>query len=70
MARYGRLLTKSHWEKVWPLLPKPPRHHCGGGPRASDRKVLKGIPRYCAGAPPGRICRRSFRIPRPVGDGY
>ncbi len=24
MARYGRLLTDAQWEKIAPLLPKPP----------------------------------------------
>ncbi len=43
MARYGRLLTDPQWEKIRPLLPKPPRHGHGGRPRAADRKVLEGI---------------------------
>ncbi len=43
MARYGRLLTDAQWEKIWPCLPRPPRHRRGGRPRADDRKVLEGI---------------------------
>ena len=43
MPRYGRLLTDAQWERIRPLLPKPPRHRRGGRPRAPDRKVLEGI---------------------------
>ncbi len=43
MPRYGRLLTDAQWEKIRPLLPKPPARSRGGRPRASDRKVLEGI---------------------------
>jgi transposase len=40
MARYGRLLTDTQWEKIRPLLPQRAR---GGRPAANDRKVLEGI---------------------------
>lgn len=44
MARHGRLLTNTQWEKIRPLLSTPPRHRHGGRSCASDRKVLEGIP--------------------------
>ena len=43
MPRYGRLLTDAQWEKIRPLLLRPPRHRHDGRPRAVDRKVLEGI---------------------------
>jgi len=43
MARYGRLLADSQWEKIRPLLPGKPKRPRGGRPRADDRKVLEGI---------------------------
>ncbi|MCL6567206.1 MAG: transposase [Acidobacteriia bacterium] len=43
MARSGPLLTDAQWEKIRPLLPKPPRHLRGGRPRAPDRRVLESI---------------------------
>ena len=43
MARYGRLLTDSQWEKIRPLLPRVGKHNRGGRPRANDRRGLEGI---------------------------
>src|ERR1700681_4589011 len=43
MARSGPLLTEAQWEKIAPLLPKPPRHRKGGRPWIENRRVLEGI---------------------------
>ena len=43
MARYGRLLTEAQWQKIGPLLPRPPKHPRGGRPPAANRRVLEGI---------------------------
>jgi len=43
MARYGRLLTGAQWQKIEPLLPRPPKHPRGGRPPAANRRVLEGI---------------------------
>jgi transposase len=43
MARYGRLLTDAQWQKIEPLLPRPPKHPGGGRPPAANRRVLEGI---------------------------
>src|ERR1700675_4404257 len=43
MARSGALLTEAQWEKIAPLLPKPPRQRKGGRPWIQNRHVLEGI---------------------------
>jgi transposase len=43
MARSRPLLTEAQWQKIAPLLPKPPRHHQGGRPWIDNRRVLEGI---------------------------
>ena len=43
MARYGRLLTEAQWQKIEPLLSRPPKHPRGGRPPAANRRVLEGI---------------------------
>ena len=43
MARYGRLLSEAQWEKIEPLLPRPPKRPRGGRPPVGNRRVLEGI---------------------------
>ena len=43
MARYGRLLTDAQWQKIEPLLPRPPKRPRGGRPPVGNRRVLEGI---------------------------
>ena len=43
MARSGPLLTEAQWEKIAPLLPKPPKQRKGGRPWIQNRRVLEGI---------------------------
>ena len=43
MARSGPLLTEAQWEKIAPLLPKPPKYRKGGRPWIENRRVLEGI---------------------------
>jgi transposase len=43
MARSGPLLTEAQWQKIAPLLPKPPKHRQGGRPWIENRRVLEGI---------------------------
>jgi hypothetical protein len=74
MARSGPLLTDAQWEKIRPLLPKPPRHLRSGRPRAPDRVPptagrWKAFCGFCGAGPAGRICRGSTRIPRRAGGG-
>ena len=39
MARSGALLTEAQWQKIAPLLPKPPRQRKGGRPWIENRHV-------------------------------
>ena len=43
MARSRPLLTEAQWQKIAPLLPKPPQHRQGGRPWIANRRVLEGI---------------------------
>ena len=43
MARSGALLTEAQWQKIAPLLPKPPQQRKGGLPWIENRRVLEGI---------------------------
>ena len=43
MARSGALLTEAQWQKIAPLLPKPPKQRKGGRPWIQNRRVLEGI---------------------------
>src|SRR5258708_39029735 len=43
MARSGPLLTEAQWQKIAPLLPKPPKQRKGGRPWIENRHVLEGI---------------------------
>src|ERR1700674_5772788 len=43
MARSGALLTEAQWQKIAPLLPKPPQQRKGGRPWIQNRLVLAGI---------------------------
>ncbi len=43
MARSGPLLTDAQWEKIAPLLPKPPKRRKAGRPPIENRRVLEGI---------------------------
>ena len=43
MARSGPLLTEAQWQKIAPLLPKPPQQRKGGRPWIQNRHVLEGI---------------------------
>jgi transposase len=43
MARSGPLLTEAQWQKIAPLLPKPPKQRKGGRPWIENRRVLEGI---------------------------
>ena len=43
MARSGPLLTEAQWQKIAPLLPKPPHQRQGGRPWIENRRVLEGI---------------------------
>jgi len=43
MARSGPLLTEAQWQKIAPLLPKPPKQRQGGRPWIQNRPVLEGI---------------------------
>ncbi|MGH9814834.1 MAG: transposase, partial [Candidatus Acidiferrales bacterium] len=60
MPRYGRLLTDAQWEKIRPLLPKPPKRPRGRRPRAADRKVLQGHLVDLAQRPYSANARSSF----------
>src|SRR5271156_4335746 len=44
MARSGTLLSEAQWQKIAPLLPKPPKQRKGGRPWIQNRHVLEGIP--------------------------
>jgi hypothetical protein len=69
MARSGPLLTEAQWEKIAPLLPKPPKQRKGGRPWIENRRVLEGFCGFCAAALVGRTCRRSIRILPRAGGG-
>jgi transposase len=43
MERSGPLLNEAQWEKIAPLLLKPPRHRKGDRPWIENRLVLEGI---------------------------
>jgi transposase len=43
MARSRPLLTEGQWQKIAPLLPKPPEHRKGGRPWIENRRVFEGI---------------------------
>lgn len=43
MARSRPLLSEVQWQKIAPLLPKPPQHRKGGRPWIANRRVLEGI---------------------------
>src|ERR1700674_4532247 len=43
MARSRPLLTEVQWQKIAPLLPKPPQHRKGGRPWIENRRGLEGI---------------------------
>src|SRR6202171_5252386 len=43
MAGSGALLTEAQWQKIAPLLPKPPKQRKGGRPWIENRRVLEGI---------------------------
>ena len=43
MARSGALLTEAQWQKIAPLLPKPPKQRKGGRPWIQNRRVVEGI---------------------------
>ena len=43
MARAGALLTEAQWQKIAPLLPKPPKQRQGGRPWIENRRVLEAI---------------------------
>ncbi len=43
MARSGAVLTEAQWQKIAPLLPKPPKQRKGGRPWIQNRRVLEGI---------------------------
>src|ERR1017187_6357258 len=43
MARSGAMLTEAQWQKIAPLLPKPPKQRKGGRPWIENRPVLEGI---------------------------
>lgn len=43
MARSGPLLREAQWNKIAPLLPKPPKQRKGGRPWIENRRVLEGI---------------------------
>ena len=43
MARSRPLLTEAQWNKIAPLLPKPPKHRKGGRPWIENHRVLEGI---------------------------
>jgi transposase len=43
MARSRPLLTEAQWQKIAPLLAKPPQHCKGGRPWIENRRVLEGI---------------------------
>ena len=37
------MLTEAQWEKIAPLVPKPPKQRKGGRPWIENRRVLEGI---------------------------
>ena len=43
MARSRPLLTEAQWQKIAPLLPKPPQGRKGGRPWIENRLVLEWI---------------------------
>ena len=69
MARYGRLLTDAQWERSGPCSRNDPSARAAGGLRPTTAKCWKAFCGFCAAALAGRICPRSFRRPRPAGDG-
>ncbi len=67
MARSGPLLTEAQWEKIAPLLPKPPKQRKGGRPWIQNRRVLERDLWISGAALAGRTCRRNSRILRRAG---
>jgi transposase len=43
MARSSALLTEAQWQKIAPLLPKPPKQRKSGRPWIQNRRVLEAI---------------------------
>jgi transposase len=43
IARSDALLTEAQWQRIAPLLPKPPKEHKGVRPGIENRRVLEGI---------------------------
>jgi len=43
MALSRPLLTEAQWQKIAPLLPKPPQPRKGDRPWIANRRVLEGI---------------------------
>jgi transposase len=65
MARSRLLPTETQWEKIAPLLSKPPKQCHGGRPWIKNRRVVEGI---LYGVVADRTCWRSIRVlPRARG---
>ena len=43
MARSSAMPTEAQWQRIAPLLPKPPKQRKGGRPWIENRRVLEGI---------------------------
>ena len=69
MARSGALLTEAQWQKIAPLLPKPPKQRKGGRPGFRTVVCWKGFCGFCGAGLAGKTCRRNSRIPRRAGGG-
>ena len=61
MARSGPLLTEAQWQKIAPLLPKPPKQRKGGRPWIPNRRVLEGLSVDSAGK--GSLARLAGEVP-------